>query len=203
MPTPLGHAVVGAAVGVFAKASSPTDRLVYTALGTALAIAPDLDLLPGLLMGQPAQFHGGISHSLGLALVVSAVAAGLLKLRGKSFGTAFLIGLLAYGSHLVLDMLGPDGRPPIGIPVLWPLSGGYFLSPVSLLLGVRHAPTASTPTAEWVQGLLSPHNVAAIALEMAIAVPLLIVAWKLRRGLQTADRSGQRNSAANHVRNLR
>jgi membrane-bound metal-dependent hydrolase YbcI (DUF457 family) len=155
--------------------------LLYAGLGVALAVAPDLDVIPGLLVGQPALYHAEASHSLGAALAVSAAAAVLLRVVGLSFLAAFLVGFLAYGSHLALDMVGVDGRPPFGIPLLWPLSDMRFISPVPLLPGVRHAATASTGTVDWLQALFSLRNVIAIGIEVLVTGPLLLLGWALRR----------------------
>ena len=37
------------------------------------ANAPDLDFVPGILLGDPGAYHHGISHSLGFALMVAVV----------------------------------------------------------------------------------------------------------------------------------
>ena len=58
-------------------------------------------------MVQPALYHQGISHSLGFAVLVSFLLA---FFYGGGRATWSLGGLffLAYGSHLFIDVLGPD-----------------------------------------------------------------------------------------------
>lgn len=137
-----------------------------------MSLAPDLDLIPGMLQGQPVLYHGGISHSLGMALLVSGLVAWGATYLGVGWRTAFVLGCSAYCSHLLLDMLGPDGREPYGIPLLWPLSDATFLSPVPLLRGVHHASTTGAGFGEFLQGVFSWHNVLSILVESLVILPV-------------------------------
>jgi inner membrane protein len=179
MATPLGHVLAGYAIYGFARAPKAGEHPGLAVLGVIMAAAPDLDLIPGLLVGQPALYHGGISHSLGFALLISLGVAGISKMRGKVFLPVFVVGLLAYSSHLLLDWLGPDGRPPFGIPVFWPISNETFISPVPVpvLPGVRHAGVTEASISEWIQGILSLHNVAAVVVEAALIAPFIFLAY--------------------------
>ena len=175
MATPIGHAIAGFAISGVSRPQTRKEKIALALVCMFAATAPDLDVIPGLLLGTPARFHGGISHSLGFAVALSLAIAGAYRLVGKPSREIFLLALAAYISHLALDMLGPDARPPYGVPLFWPLSGQTFISPVSILLGVRHAASASTGTLEWIGNLLSLRNVAAIAVETLIMLPLVIV----------------------------
>jgi inner membrane protein len=180
MATPVGHVIAGYAIYGFTRAPKAKERMGLAFLAVIVAFAPDLDMLPGLLVGKPALYHGGISHSLGIALLVSLGAAAILKLRGRGFLAIFSLCFLAYSSHLLLDWLGPDGRPPFGIPIFWPISSETYLSPVPVLLGVRHASTADATIVEWLRGIFSLHNVAAIAVEVALVTPFFFLFRWLR-----------------------
>jgi inner membrane protein len=142
-----------------------------------MSLAPDLDFLPGIIMGRPALYHHGITHSLGFALLVSLTIAIFSALRGRPFPVVFTSSCFAYTSHLVLDFFGYDGRPPYGIPLFWPLSSEYFMSPVPLLRGVHHVQSTAGSIAEWFDGIFSLHNVGAIALEIAIVAPIAWLAY--------------------------
>lgn len=189
MATPVGHAIAGYAVYSFVRSPARSARLGLMLLVTFAAIAPDLDVIPGLLVGRPAQYHGGISHSLGMAVAAGLVLAALFRGRGVPFVTVFLLTLVAYSSHLALDMLGPDARRPIGIPVLWPISGSYFISPISVLPGVHHAVSTSTATSDWIRALLSLPNVAAMVFEVALVTPVILVGRLLRGRSAKAERA--------------
>jgi inner membrane protein len=145
-------------------------------LSVVLANAPDLDFLAGLFLGQPALYHQGITHSLGLAIGVGLLLAALLRVWGESFGHLFAFCFFAYSSHLILDMFGPDGRPPYGIPLFWPISNMHLMSPVPLFLGMHHGGLVST--AEWFRAIFSAHNLAAAVLEAAWMAPFLIALRK-------------------------
>src|SRR4029079_18464312 len=68
MPSPIGHALAGMAVGwaIADPGASPRPRAVEPAIFGAVAVAPDLDLLIG--------WHRMYVHSIGATLVVLLVA---------------------------------------------------------------------------------------------------------------------------------
>jgi PAS domain S-box-containing protein len=47
-------------------------------------------------------------------------------------GFTALFFLMLFMSHLFLDLITVDKKPPIGIPLFWPISSKYFLFPVSI-----------------------------------------------------------------------
>lgn len=181
MATPIGHAVAGYAVYSFAKAASASRRKGLLIVCAIAAMAPDLDVLPGLVMGTPARYHQGITHSLGFALPVSLGIAALLRTRGWSFSQVFALVFISYTSHLVIDLFGPDGRPPYGIPLFWPVSGAHFISPLQVLPGVHHAASTDTPTSDWVRAVFSLYNLGAIAIEVLLVLPFAYLGRLLRR----------------------
>lgn len=191
MATPIGHALAGYAVSRW-HAKKPlslslfkqplpallralVEPFSWTCYCVFMAIAPDLDLIPGIIQGQPILYHGGISHSFGFALGLSLLMALLLQRFGWSFRRTFFVGLIAYSTHLLLDPLGPDGREPYGIPLLWPLTTQTFLSPVPLLTGVHHANSTTASIATVVRGVLSWHNVMAIGVEILLVTPFFFL----------------------------
>jgi membrane-bound metal-dependent hydrolase YbcI (DUF457 family) len=184
MATPIGHSLAG----LTAMALAPRrDRRPLFVLALVMANLPDLDFLPGLLVGRPALHHQGISHSLGVAAAASLVAALVLRQRGIALGVAGRVALVAYTSHLALDLVGPDSRPPIGIPLLWPLSDAAVISPVTILAGFRHAGRTDASIADWLGGMLDVRNVGAVALEAVLLAPLAWLAGR-RCASPPADR---------------
>jgi len=146
-----------------------------------MANAPDLDFLPGILIGAPAAYHQGLSHSFVLAMIASAVVTAMLRAVFRMPARpVFVLAFLSYSSHLIIDLFGPDRRPPFGIPLFWPVSHRTFLSPVSVFLGARHANMTSASTSEWVRSVLTLYNVAAIGLEAVIMLPFLFLATRAR-----------------------
>ena len=126
MPSPLGHALAGAAVGwaLAGPAGGPGQQTLrhlwhHGGLFALLAIAPDTDLLLFAV-------HRGPSHSLTAAAVVGLAVA---TLAGKRLGLA---AGAAYASHVGLDWLGTDTSPPIGLMALWPFTREYYESSLHL-----------------------------------------------------------------------
>ena len=115
-----------------------------------------------------------MSHSFGAALAASLLAAAFVARRGSGFRVSFVVSFLSYASHLLLDMLGPDGRLPYGIPLLWPLSAQPFLFPHPFLMGIRHAKAAGDSISLWISGIVHPANLLAVLLEVLLLVPVLV-----------------------------
>ena len=121
MPTPLGHSLAGLSVHLATGERLERRSLVQAAGLIVLANAPDLDFLPGYLVGEPRAYHWGPAHSLAAALL-GGVLAGLLALAlRRGFWRFFLLGAVAYASHLALDMLLGPGTQSQGLQVLWPV----------------------------------------------------------------------------------
>lgn len=183
MATPIGHSVAGYGFFLLTDKGSERPRVLLLFLSFFFALLPDLDFLPGLFVGKPALYHHGLSHSVGAAVLAGLLGASLvttLRREGRSFVGVFLLLFGAYCSHLLLDIVGPDGRPPYGIPLLWPLSQEYFISPVPLLLSVHHAPTTDTSTVEWLTNIFSWHNLLAIGIEIVVVSPFLLLSNMIR-----------------------
>ena len=181
MATPIGHSLAGYVIYRFRVRHGQDRRPVLLLLALVMANAPDLDFLPGILAGTPAAYHQGLSHSFAFALIASVVATAVLRAAFyMPVGPVFVLGFLCYSSHLVIDLFGPDRRPPFGIPLFWPVSDRTFLSPVQMFLGVHHVNTASASTSEWVRAVLTFQNVAAIGLEAVIMLPFLFLATRAR-----------------------
>ena len=215
MATPIGHALAGLAVASFthraddaqAQARPQTGSMgalfgqffykrgPITVLAVLMALAPDLDLIPGMMQGQPVLYHGGISHSLGSGILLSLLAAWLWPRNGWQWRNGrigqqetalaiFMISFLAFSTHLLLDMMGPDGRAPFGIPLLWPLTDMRFLSPTPILMGVQHTSYTTAGFSEFLGGIFSMHNIIAIAWECVCTVPFILLGeWHNRQRL--------------------
>jgi inner membrane protein len=175
MASPIGHGLMGYAVYRVTASAKREDRRTLLGLCLFLAIAPDFDFVPGLILGQPALYHQGISHSLGFALIVGFGVAAAYSLNKGTIWADWGRFFLAYASHPIMDMFGPDRRPPIGIPLFWPLSDTYYLAPLQIFWGVHHAKATSATTGEWITGVFTAHNLAAIAVEVLVMFPLILL----------------------------
>jgi hypothetical protein len=135
----------------------------------AAALLPDADLLLKFVDGR--NHHQAESHSVGCALLAGAlVFLAALLARAPRAGSLGLAALAGWASHVFLDYFGRDTHPPIGLMAWWPLSDGHFKSPVPLFLDIGR-------TLEWT---VVWNNLIAVAWEMAVLCPLLVIAWRLR-----------------------
>lgn len=182
LATPLGHSIAGFAVAHPFLAGRRTGRLVAYGILVFAACAPDLDFVPGILVGEVNRFHQSATHSIAAALIFGGLVAltwrGTTGVSGRRFGAA---AALAWGSHLLLDLVYEDTRPPIGIPLLWPFSSATWVSPVILNRGVRHGPTEADLT-EFLGALFSRENLSVVARELTIVAPLVVASlWLAAR----------------------
>jgi membrane-bound metal-dependent hydrolase YbcI (DUF457 family) len=189
MPSPIGHAIAGVTAGWLvagAPSGAPDVAEAFAgkvpaafwreaALFAALGALPDIDLLFGA--------HSGPTHSIGATLVVGIVAGlvqGVIARRSSATGrrslTFALACLAAYGSHVLLDWLGTDASPPIGIMALWPFSHAYYESHLHFFMAISR---------RYYQGwTFVHHNALALFRELAILLPLLTMIGLLRSRLE-------------------
>ncbi len=163
MPSPVGHALGGIAAA-WPVVPERTRRAALVV--AAVAIAPDLDLLVGT--------HRGASHSLGAAAIAGALMCVVARRDRLRWGSA---AALAWLSHLLLDWLSNDTRPPIGIMALWPFTDAYYKASVEIFPAVSRRYWESR---FWV------YNLHALAVEVIVLGPLaLAVTWWWRRRAAT------------------
>ncbi len=171
MPTPVGHALAGLAVaGLASRGVAP--KPAHVAVLVFCATAPDLDLLLRFVDGV--NHHRAASHSLAVAVIVGVLAS-VLRRTGLDLPGGFAIAA-AWASHVVLDYLGRDNSPPIGLMALWPFSSAFFASPVSVFYDVPRSFSMAAIR----------HNVVAVLLELAILAPVAVISWR-RFLLRKAD----------------
>ncbi|MCS6770460.1 MAG: metal-dependent hydrolase [Kiritimatiellae bacterium] len=185
MPSPVGHSILGLAIGALwalprDAPGSWRDALALRGDRKALAAAvfaanaPDLDYLPGLWVGDLNAFHHGPTHSILFVTVLAAAMAFGWRREDRiaAFGWLLLAGL----SHLIADVFTDDRRPPFGIPLWWPISDASVHSPVSVFWNLRKR--------EW-SDFIQWHNAAAVGIEMVVTLPIALAAvavkWRFGR----------------------
>jgi membrane-bound metal-dependent hydrolase YbcI (DUF457 family) len=107
----------------------------------AALMGPDFDLAIGLVTGEGfAAYHNGFTHSLLMAPLFAVVYAAAARwVFGAGLGAFFLVGLVGYSSHVMMDFLS-WGR---GVLLFWPVSPERFIAPFYVFRGVRHSVGAS------------------------------------------------------------
>lgn len=181
MPSPVGHSLLGLAMGVAwllprartRELARHAWRLRWPLLGcVALANAPDLDYVPGIATGDFNAYHHACTHSIGWCALVAAGIWCLLRARRAETDLSALGWLAAILlSHLAADLVTADRRPPFGLMALWPFDDRFYISPVTMFAHLRKRTYAE---------FLQWHNVRAVLLEAAWCLPVLALAWRGR-----------------------
>jgi membrane-bound metal-dependent hydrolase YbcI (DUF457 family) len=170
LPSPFAHALAGIAAGWLVDPPATAQRpspLARVAAFAAAGAAPDLDLLVGA--------HRGPTHALAAAVLVGiAVWAYGAQTHGtgKHAGRIGVAVGLAYASHTLLDWLGTDTSPPIGVMALWPFSRDHYESRLHVFLSISRR--YWLPEFWW-------GNLPALVRELVILVPAVAVAGLVRR----------------------
>ena len=168
MPSPIAHAIAGVTAGWLVDPPPIGNNrriLLYAGMGAAA----DLDLLFGA--------HSGPTHGLGAAIIVGIATWLVLKMRGSSLGArTACASAIAYATHTLLDWLGTDSSPPIGIMALWPFSRGYYESPWHVFMAISRR--------YWLPEFWT-FNMYALGRELLILVPIALVVLTVRRRSST------------------
>lgn len=180
MASPVAHTLAGAVIYLVARRNErfrPGEFLIVV-LAANLA---DLDLIPGILMGDDKLFHRHASHSLAATAALVALFYGWLRyVRHPRTLSLTAMGGVALLSQLGIDWLSYDPTTPQGIPLLWPFQDQYFMSDTSVFMNIRRD---SVFTAEVII-----HNLKAVLREAAImGGPVLVLIWARIRRQSTAD----------------
>jgi membrane-bound metal-dependent hydrolase YbcI (DUF457 family) len=177
----VGHAIAGLAAG-WLIAGAPARHSLNTSAArvppadqpwiatwrgafvfAGLAVSPDLDLL--------FHAHSMYTHSIGAALVVFLATAALTPAHAYRW-TAACACAAAYATHTLLDWMGNDTTPPIGIMALWPFTSEYYESNLHFFMAITRR--------YWLPGFWT-HNLMAMLREVGTLVPLAILVYFLRR----------------------
>jgi inner membrane protein len=169
VPSPIGHALAGIATGWMVDPPRRGDRraaLRRAALFAAAATAPDLDLLVGA--------HSGPTHGLGAAVMLGALVWAWRRTTGRPHARlTALATALAYASHILLDWLGTDSSPPVGIMALWPFSHEYYESRLHVFMAISRR--------YWLPEFWT-YNLRALVRELAVLIPVAAFVLRYRRG---------------------
>src|SRR5262245_3820032 len=165
MPSPIAHGIAGVITGWLVDPPPPVGRTGRVVLYAAMGMAADLDLLVGA--------HSGPTHGLGAAIIVGIATWIVLQFLGASRRARIACAsAIAYASHTLLDWLGTDSSPPIGIMALWPFSRGYYESSWHVFMAISRR--------YWLPEFWTL-NLSALVRELLILVPIAFVVLTVRR----------------------
>lgn len=145
-----------------------------------IANLPDLDFLPGLLVGDANKYHHHYwSHSLGAAVVAGALIAAVMvrarPVRGFWFYFALCSGV--YFSHVALDFFSHDTSAPYGVAMFWPFTTAYVTSPQPIFMSVHKVGQSDI----FFQNLFVMHNFWVALWEFVVFIPILIATRVMKR----------------------
>lgn len=171
MPSPIAHTAAAYAVyTLFSRTgdrgTSPSAAIpVLFAAAVFLSLLPDLPTLAALFGAELSSVHNNWEHSLMVALVVALVCGVVVQTwGGGSFGRWFLLALLCYSLHVLMDLF-TVGR---GVMLLWPFSAERFSPPFKLFYGLH-----------WSDGWMSARHWWTLLTEAVFAlVVVLFVRWR-------------------------
>jgi inner membrane protein len=183
MPSPISHSLMGYIIYRATATPGGAQSRHRLALYLLAANAPDLDFVPGLLMGDPNRYHHGISHSIGFAALFALVFSfSLVLAKRHAMGRNSAIFFSLYCSHIGLDYLSIDTTPPYGEPLLWPFSNRYYIAPFAFLPDIQRVSHSSLG---FIVSLFSLHNLWAISVECLLLFPLILLVSRLRKKIVT------------------
>lgn len=180
MASPIGHALAGIAVAWAAdlvpgtrswRLAAPTASWYeragngLTVTCAVLAAAPDLDLFFG-------RFHRTVTHSLTSVVLVALVAGWIAARTRLPMRRVVLMCAGAWATHILIDWLSADLSSPRGLQILWPFADTWFISGWDIFVGSERHQLFSAATMR--------RNVEAIAQEVAILMPIVVVLWLVR-----------------------
>jgi membrane-bound metal-dependent hydrolase YbcI (DUF457 family) len=153
---------------IYPPAPGEKTRIVAYAVA---GMAADLDLLVGA--------HSGPTHGIGAAAIVGIASWVILRRTGarRSAMVASAIAL-AYASHTLLDWLGTDSSPPIGIMALWPFSHEYDESPWHVFMAISRR--------YWLPEFWR-FNLLALGRELLILIPIAVLVLAVRGRRRTTN----------------
>ncbi len=179
MPLPVAHSLLGFSLRQFQTLPLFGRTWRDVLFCVILANLPDIDFLPGLLVGNPNLHHQTYTHTLGAALFVGVVGGWFFARKYGGFWRYFLFVGLIYYSHNLLDFFNQDGRPPFGVMLFWPFSEDWFMSSRAFFSPVHKSSDSST----FFQSVFSLQNLFVAAKELLILTPVALVATIWRRRL--------------------
>ena len=175
MPSPIGHSLAGYAIYSSVEARQNWRTIILFVL---VAILPDIDFLPGFIVGSPNKYHHQFTHSLGFAVIVGLLSSGFLSIKGnKQFWRNFWIFSGLIFSHVVLDFFTLDTSVPYGEQLLWPFTTEYYLAPVWLFRDVDRVSSSDF----FIKSLFIQHNLWTVVVECAVLLPVIGVIHILKK----------------------
>jgi membrane-bound metal-dependent hydrolase YbcI (DUF457 family) len=176
MPTPIAHSLAGIAIHYFRSAGERRHDWRLLLWFVAVANLPDIDFLPGILIGRPRAYHWGPTHSVFAAFVVGGAIGFFLARRSGRYASTITLMIAAYLSHVLMDLMLGDGSQLVGLQALWPFSRNTYLLTWAVFLmapaSIKIGPVAA---------MIDPEILPVIARELLVMLPVVVGSWAVAR----------------------
>lgn len=168
MPSPIAHSTSGYIISRLLPIRTnkywrnhKISQLLFVVLA---ANAADFDFIPQIITGE--KYHRGFTHSLAFSLIFSLISGLIASWYDKRLlFPIFLLSLLVYDSHLLLDFFTTSGGD--GIELFWPFKDTFVKSPWEIF-----------PPVHWSRGILDYSHLHFIGFESCYSI-LLYGIWQL------------------------
>jgi inner membrane protein len=180
MPSPVAHSLMGYIIYLLSTMRASSRKGLLFLVFILVANIPDIDFLPGILMGDIRRFHHGITHSILFSIYFGLLISSVCYLkRIERFNRAFTLAFALYFSHILLDyfVLSP-GR---GVPFFWPFSAEKFM------IGFVIFPTFNYVSPDGTLTIFSFHNLRTMIVETLILTPFIAGAFYIRDRRSSAN----------------
>lgn len=169
MPSPLGHALASAVLHKCRVPGSWKTDWKLLLFHIFCGICPDLDFIPGLLIGNMNRFHHTISHSFPGAFLIAGFLWLFYAIWRKTWKIKdYLFIFLLVVIHPIMDVLALDTSLAYGCSLLYPFSKECWISPWVFFQDIHRGSLR--------EFFLGANNLLAFWIELAFFLPWIIVA---------------------------
>jgi inner membrane protein len=184
MPLPFAHSAAGLA-GYLAFRnkdlnSAKNEELYLFGACLFLANLPDLDFLPGFIMGSIGKYHHGLSHSLAVSFSLAIFFYFCLIKYLKAISRIRILAccMVSALSHPIFDYFSKDTSLPYGVPLFWPFQANHYISAIPLFTDVQRNQDS---IGNFFSSLLfNPNNIRGVAIESLFAGTIIFAITGLK-----------------------
>jgi hypothetical protein len=176
-PSPLAHSAMGYFIFRIFRVRKPAwlkkskyPNLTLFLIVVGLSMLPDIDVIPALITGDFLGWHNQWTHSFVVGFGVSLFIGAVGWWKDRNFGFWFLLSLVAYQMHIIMDLFTYGDR---GSMIWWPLTSDRYVGSFTFFFGVR-----------WSEGVFSFMHLVTIATEGVFAGVMVLLANALDRWRQ-------------------
>jgi len=164
MPSPVGHTLFTLSVMRLSGKETFKSKFLLL-LGLFLGLSPDIDLALIIFFGfkEGGKYHQLYTHSIFFVIIIFL----FLFFFSRNLKLSLTLSSLVL-FHIILDIFSVDLKPPIGVPILSPLSSLSFN--IGILPKIEKSSFSS---------LFSKNNIHAMLVEIAIFLPILLTVYFL------------------------